>query len=261
MTLPYPLPVVFHAGPLAIPAHLLFESLGYFVGFRLFLHLRVRWSDSIPDATRFAVIAASAIGAVAGSKLLVWAQHPLETWAHRADPAALLGGKTIVGGLLGGLLAVEWAKWRLGETRRTGDVFVLPLCVGMAIGRIGCFLAGLSDATYGNATRLPWGIDLGDGVPRHPAPLYEILALAVIAAWAARAHRSGSRREGDLFMGFMSLYLAFRLALEFVKPGPRDYAGLSGIQVACVLGLLYYARDAWRIFFTVGQPAPETRTV
>ena len=41
--------------------------------------------------------------------------------------------------------------------RSTGDLFVVPLCVGTAIGRIGCFLSGLEDRTYGTPTSLPWG--------------------------------------------------------------------------------------------------------
>lgn len=242
-------PVVFHVGPYAVRAHTVFETLAYFTGFRTFLWLRGRWGDAIPVATRGSVVAAAAIGAVAGSKLLVWLEHPVETWAHRGDPAAWLAGKTIVGGLLGGLVAVEWMKRALGETRRTGDLFVLPLAVGIAIGRIGCFLDGLDDRTEGVATRLPWGVDFGDGLARHPATLYEIVALAAIAAWAIRARRRGAMREGDLFRGFMILYLAFRLALEAIKPNPAPYLGLSGIQVACVVALLYYGRDVRRVFF------------
>lgn len=245
-------PVVFHLGPLAVPAHLVFESLAYVLGFRVYLTLRSRRPDDIPDDTRFWVIAAAAIGALVGSKLLAWLEHPDLTWAHRADLAWLLGGKTIVGGLLGGLIGVELAKGWLRETRSTGDLFAIPLCVGMAIGRVGCFLAGLPDHTYGVETRLPWGVDFGDGVRRHPTQLYEIVALALIAAWAwtaqARVQR-GVLEPGDVYRGFMVLYLAFRLALDVIKPEPRPYVGLSAIQVACVVGLLYYARDVPRIFF------------
>ena len=241
-------PVVFHAGALTLPAHVVFESLGYLAGFRVFVALRTHRGDPIADATRYSVVAAAAVGAVLGSKVLVWLQHPLATWAQRSDPAALLGGKTIVGGLLGGLLAVEGMKRALGETRSTGDLFVLPLCVGLAIGRVGCFLAGLDDHTYGNPTRLPWGVDFGDGVPRHPAQLYEIVALLLVAWWAVRARGRAGMREGDVFRGFMLLYLAFRLGLEFIKPDPEPLAGLSAIQIACAAGLLYYARDVKRVF-------------
>ena len=92
-------PVVFHLGPLAVPAHIAFESLAYVLGFRVYLALRSRRPDDIPDDTRYWVIAAAAIGALIGSKLLAWLEHPDLTWQHRGNLAWLLGGKTIVGGL------------------------------------------------------------------------------------------------------------------------------------------------------------------
>ncbi len=82
--------------------------------------------------------------------------------------------------MLGGLIGVEIGKKYAGVTESTGDRFVMPILVGLIIGRIGCFIAGLHDDTYGNPTALPWGIDFGDGIPRHPTQLYDI---AVRAAW------------------------------------------------------------------------------
>jgi prolipoprotein diacylglyceryltransferase len=161
-----------------------------------------------------------------------------------------MGGKTVVGGLLGGIAGVELVKLAIGEKRATGDLFALPLCVGIAVGRVGCFLAGLPDHTYGLATRLPWGVDFGDGVRRHPTQLYEIVALALIALWIVRARPRllrGPLVRGDLFRGFVSFYLAFRFSLEWIKPEPRPWLGLSGIQLAALLGLIYYARDLPRI--------------
>jgi prolipoprotein diacylglyceryltransferase len=234
-------------GPWRLPAHPLFEAFAYFAGFRLYVATRRAWGDAIADATRWSVIAAAAVGAAAGSKILVWLDDPMRTWAERGDVGLLLGGKTIVGGLVGGWIAVEWMKRRIGERRATGDLFVLPLCLGIAIGRVGCFFAGLDDHTYGVATALPWGVDFGDGVRRHPTQLYEIVALAAIAIWAL-ARRPRVAEPGDLFKGFMALYAAFRLALEAIKPEARPYAGLSGIQVACTAVLLYLLPRLARIF-------------
>lgn len=251
-------------GAFTLPAHFVFETLAYLVGYRVYLAARARESDPIPDATRLTLVVAAAVGAALGSKLLVWAQNAPALWAARGDVAAWAGGKTIVGGLLGGWLMIEVAKRSLGERRRTGDVYVIPLCVGIAIGRVGCFLAGLDDHTYGDPTRLPWGVDFGDGIPRHPAQLYEIAALVLIAAWARSAQRRiarGRLTSGDAFRGFMTQYLAFRLALEAIKPGPKLLPGLSAIQIACVLGLVYLVRDWPRVFFRAAAeaaPAPES---
>jgi phosphatidylglycerol:prolipoprotein diacylglycerol transferase len=88
-------------------AHIALEAIAYFVGFRLYLLARRRSGDALPDSTRWTVIAAAAVGAVVGSKLLYWVEDPAATAAHWLNPDYLLGGKTIVGGLVGGLIAVE----------------------------------------------------------------------------------------------------------------------------------------------------------
>jgi phosphatidylglycerol:prolipoprotein diacylglycerol transferase len=137
---------------------------------------------------------------------------------------------------------VEVAKRSAGITRSTGDHFVVPLCVGLAVGRVGCFLSGLTDDAYGVPTALPWGVDFGDG-PRHPTQLYEIafaLAFLALVPWLRRRAGEG----GDVFRAFMMSYFAFRFLEEFVRVSPRPYLGLTVYQVACAAGLAYYLRDA-----------------
>ena len=75
---------------------------------------------------------------------------------------------SVAGALAGGIIAVELYKAMRGITGSTGAIWVGPLALGIAIGRWGCLFAGLPDETYGTPTSLPWGTDLGDGVPRHP---------------------------------------------------------------------------------------------
>jgi prolipoprotein diacylglyceryltransferase len=219
--------------------HPAFEALGYVVGLYLVLRLRAKRGDHLANETRWWVIAAAFVGGALGSKLLFWFEDPVALREHWHDAAYLLSGKTVVGGLLGGLIGVELTKQLLGVQRATGDLFALPLAVGIAIGRIGCFLTGLPDRTYGKPTSLPWGVDFGDGMPRHPTQLYEVAFLLCLAAWLARMM---PRREGDLFKTFMVAYLAFRLIVDALKPDVRIALGLSAIQWACVAGLLYYAQ-------------------
>ncbi len=251
-------PVYLRFGAVQLHPHWVFETLAYAVAFRVYLALRHHQGDALDDEARWWVIAAAAAGAAAGSKLLYWLEDPRLTLAHWHDPVFLMGGKTIVGALIGGLLAVEWTKRRLGITRRTGDLFALPLCVGIAIGRVGCFLTGLPDHTAGVPTALPWGVDFGDG-PRHPTQLYEILFVLLLGLgilWYSRRPHA----EGDLFKFFMVGYFAFRFAVDFLKPDVRVFAGLSSIQWACVFMLGYYAAPLFRRSGTmpaqVSQPSP-----
>ncbi|TCU70574.1 prolipoprotein diacylglyceryl transferase [Bradyrhizobium sp. R2.2-H] len=95
--------------------------------------------------------------------------------------------RSVEGALAGGIVAIELYKWSAGIAARTGARFALPLALGIAIGRLGCYFAGLDDFTYGTPTALPFGHDFGDGVLRHPVQLYESAAMAVFAIVFASA--------------------------------------------------------------------------
>lgn len=245
-------PVYFHLFGLTFPAHLIFEGLAYSLGFVSFRWLKSHYGDPIPQDIRWSVIAAAAVGAVIGSKMLYWLEDPQRVLLHWNQLQVVWGGKTIVGGLVGGLIAVEYAKRRLGFGGRTGDLFAVPLCVGIAAGRVGCFLSGLADDTYGNVTSLPWGVDFGDGLRRHPVQLYEILFLVCLAAFLLRRMRR-SHPQGDLFKLFMVGYFGWRLGIDFLKPDPKFFF-LNTLQWACCAMLIYYNRDILRWLGHVRQP-------
>lgn len=223
-----------------IHPHLLFESLAYFIGFRVYLFTRNK--ESIPLDKALWVIVGAILGAALGSKLLYWFEDPKKTLENWSNIIYLIEGKTIVGGLLGGLIGVETAKKCIGWTRSTGDDFVLPLAVGMMIGRIGCFLTGLDDHTYGTPTAWFTGVDFGDGIKRHPTQAYEIVFLGLLAFGLFRMKRKNIGWEGMLFQFFMLDYLGFRLIVDFIKPTPHPYWILNNIQLACLLGIVYYIR-------------------
>lgn len=229
--------------------HWVLEVLAYAVGFRLYLVLRRRHPDyALADRdSNLVVIVFAAVGAALGSKIAYWLYDPATAFASFPDWRALLGGKSIVGALLGGLVGVETGKMLAGVRRSTGDLMWPALLVAMLIGRIGCLLTALSDSTAGAPTSLPWGVDFGDGILRHPSPLYEILFLALLGVVLWR-HRDSFEREGDAFRAFLASYLVFRLLFDFLKPMPTAYLSLlSGLQLLCLAGLLYYARDIPRL--------------
>jgi phosphatidylglycerol:prolipoprotein diacylglycerol transferase len=262
-------PVFIRLGSLALHPHWLFETLAYTLAGYVYVRGRRHDGDVVSKRIRWWVIAAAALGGFAGSRLLSLGEDPVDLPRHWSDPAYLAGGKTIVGGLIGGLIAVEWIKRRLGVVVATGDLLALPLVVGIAVGRLGCFLSGLTDRTYGIATSLPWGVDFGDGIARHPTQLYEIAFLAglgaLLVAPPSRRRRYGEPRRssrpfgasgggsasrlpfaGDRFKAFMLSYLAFRFAIDFIKPAVR-IGGLSTIQWAALATIAYYAPHAPRL--------------
>ena len=148
--------------------------------------------------------------------------------------------KTIVGGLLGGLFGVELTKKQLGVTVSSGDLMVYPLILAMIIGRIGCFLAGLDDGTFGIPSNLLWAINFGDGIRRHPTNLYEILFWILLWLALKIIEKRRPFTDGSRFKIFLSAYLVFRFFIEFIKPDYFFSFGLSIIQLVCIAGILYY---------------------
>lgn len=241
-------------GTAGVGAHLALEWLGYALGSWLYWRRRNPLPRPADRLVQLGVLAGAALGAALGAHALYVLQYAGALGGQ--PPAAWLGGKTIVGGLLGGWLGVEAAKRLLGWRDSTGDRFVLPLAVALVSGRAGCQLAGAWDLTYGTPTTLPWAWDYGDGVPRHPVSLYEILAILPLAALVLRIRpgRAGLL-PGDRFRLFLAGYLLLRLALDGLKPPhgpvavvagqpmllPSAWAGLAPIQWACLAGLGYHA--------------------
>jgi phosphatidylglycerol---prolipoprotein diacylglyceryl transferase len=240
-----PLPFYLRFGSVVIHPHWVFESLAYTAGFYLYRRHRQRQGDVIGSRERLWVVAAAVVGGFTGSRVLSMFEDPAFLADHWTRPQLLLGGKTIVGGLIGGLLTVELIKWIRGIRESTGDLLALPLVLGIAIGRVGCFLSGLEDQSYGVATVLPWGVDFGDGIARHPTQLYEVICLAALGA--VLLYRRGlAATMGDRFRFFMIGYLGFRLLIDALKPAVR-LGGLSAIEWACLATLAYYAPHVPRL--------------
>jgi phosphatidylglycerol---prolipoprotein diacylglyceryl transferase len=234
--------------------HLFFEWVAYLFAIACYFLLRRRFGDILSTPTRWTVVVAAVAGGAVGSKILFLLEDPSLTLQNLHNPQYLLGGKTIVGGLIGGLVVVECIKRYAGVQSSTGDLYAIPLALGIAVGRVGCFLTGLSDNTYGNPTRLTWGVDFGDGISRHPTQLYEIVFLVGITPILYLVLRSVSKERrssqvflsGDVFKVFMVTYFSFRFLCDFIKPYPKIFVGLQGIQWACLACLLYYSGDVVR---------------
>lgn len=221
--------------------HTAFEWFAIFVGARIYLRSGKTSLRELGQTRNYAVILGCIVGAAIGNKAVHWFHHADHWHLLRDSPWLILQGQSIVGGLLGGLIGVEMAKKLVGVTQSTGDRFVMPILVGLIIGRIGCFIVGLQDDTFGNPTSLPWAVDFGDGIPRHPTQLYDI-GFALVALALFHRYRPVLARESGLqFKLMLAGYLLWRLAIDGLKPVPYAWpGGLSGIQLVCLAALVVY---------------------
>ncbi len=229
-------PIVFG---IKVNVHLVLEYLAFFLAFRYYIFQRKKSKDAISSNNRLSIIIGAVFGALLFSRLIAFLEDP--TLHVDQGWFAFFNNKTITGGLFGGLLGVELAKKIIGEKRSSGDLFTQPIILGIIIGRLGCFLAGIKEFTYGKETDFFLGMNLGDGLSRHPVALYEIVFLLLLFFVI---HHLQKRRmglvEGGVFKLFMVVYFSFRFFIEFLKPNTFFIFGLSSIQYLCLICLLYY---------------------
>jgi phosphatidylglycerol:prolipoprotein diacylglycerol transferase len=210
-----------------------------------------RWQGNVTgldDRERTGILLVAIGGAIAGAygfELLA----DLNGWTAPLAPGSSadnmpMGGRTILGGILGGWVAVEIAKRAFGIRRPTGDAFALPLAIALGFGRIGCISAGCCLGRL-CAPGMFASVD-ARGMPHVPVPAIEAafhfaaaigLALAVRRGWLA----------GRRLAAYVTAYAVVRFVLETVRMNPPWIAGLTYYQVLslalfALAGLTWWSR-------------------
>lgn len=224
-------------GPVTIYVLGLFIALGFLISLILTLKRNKHDKNLIIDSFTWLLI-----GAIIGLRLGYVFQH-LNEFSNIIDVFKVWeGGMTFHGGLIGlliaGILFAKIKKISFVKFLQVADMFALFTPLGIAIGRIGCFL--INDHQGGLAF---WGIIWPDGTVRHNVALYLIIANLIIffILKYSKFHKPGS-----LFFSFLILYSIFRFFLDFTRStgtilsDPRYY-GLSTAQwlsIIIILGII-----------------------
>jgi phosphatidylglycerol---prolipoprotein diacylglyceryl transferase len=255
---------VLSVGPFAIATHDAFTVLALAVG--LAIYYRELRSREWLDAPIFWISLAAILGGLIGARVITSWEH-IEVYAALGDrPFSEViehSGKSILGALAGGYLAIVVAKRAFGYTRSTGDAYLLAIPVATVIGRVGCFL---SELPLGTPTTLPWGITVspaaaaafarcpGCDVAMHPSMLYEI-GFNLVAIVVILRYRDRVPVPGDAVKIYLLAAGIFRFLVEFVRGNEPQALGLTGPQWVLIplVGLLVvhfvrqYRRDAYRV--------------
>ena len=216
--------------------HLVFDGLAWATGLSVGVAL-YRWRlkevtarvARVADAGYFAsLVGGAVVGAYLSGSFTFWGQGVFAL-AH-----------SVAGALAGAIVAVELYKLMRGIKQSTGIVFVGPFAAGVAVGRWGCLFAGLPDQTFGVATSLPWAVDLGDGIGRHPVQIYESLSMLIfliVFVLGLRVRAEWAMRNGFYWMAIA--YGAQRFVWEFLKPYPALVGPFNHFHLMCA-GLVIY---------------------
>ncbi len=190
----------------------------------------LRWGRQDPRLP--GIYAAAMLGAFLGAKVVYLAAEGWMFWSSPNRWIIFATGKTILGALLGGYVAVEVAKHFLDYKDATGDRFAMVVPIGIIIGRIGCLLHGCCP---GQACQTSgwWTIRDAAGTPRWPSVPLEILfnLTAIVVFWVLRRRHTLS---GQHFHLYLMGYGVFRFGHEFFRDTPRLTGSLSGYHLASV---------------------------
>ena len=232
-----------------ILGHPVFETLGIFLGMRFYFYLKRNSSEKLSFNISAAVLIGATAGALLGSKLIGNLENPYIVFENFSFKR-FWTNNTIVGGLTFGLIGVELAKKIVGHKESTGDLIVFPLILAIIIGRIGCFLTGVHEETYGLPTDSIFGMHLGDEYLRHPVALYEIAFLLFMWFELKMIARKNKYPSGFIFQLFMLSYFTFRFILDFIKPKMEVIWNLGTIQIVCLCVIMYYVYKIKKVLET-----------
>ena len=200
---------------------------------------------------------AALVGGLVGSRLYYIIQNYSQVKHHLISNLFSGSGLVWYGGVIGGAIAVgAWAKWRGMFNLGLLDLAAVPLALGYAIGRIGCQVSG--DGDYGrwcyNGTTpvtckgsdLPWSmgyphgtVPTPPGVKVQPTPIYETLAMGLVAWWLWRMRDRFA--PGALFAFYFVLSGVERLLVEFLRRNHRILAGLTAPQLESIALMIFGA--------------------
>ncbi|MCC6909569.1 MAG: prolipoprotein diacylglyceryl transferase [Phycisphaerales bacterium] len=186
---------------------------------------------------------AALLGAIIGAKL---AFLLAEGWHYRDNWLALLTGRSITGGLLGGYAAVEFVKWRTGYRQATGDAFALIVPIGLMLGRLGCWIEGCCQGAL--CAEHWWSLNDSADLSRWPVVPLEIAFNATFFTWALAARRFRWLR-GNQFHVYLIAYGLFRFVEEIARDtariGETPFSAYQVIALAiAVFGIERFVRRA-----------------
>lgn len=230
-----------HIFGFSIPSYGIMTALAYGAG--LYYCYKHQARLGFPKDKIFDLIFWLIIGALIGGKIFyIWFNY--DTFSASGLIEKIRYGFVFYGGFLGGfVVGVIWLKKHKKPLLPTMDFFAVPLALGHAIGRIGCFLAG---CCYGKIAHNFLGVKYTDPeslVPEHlhdvslyPVQLMESVLVLILFFVLFRFYKK-PHRNGVIFAGYLLGYGIIRFALEYFRFDDRG-AGLFGLSPSQTIAVI-----------------------
>lgn len=223
-------PILLKLGPITI------YSYGTFVAFAFlaaaFFITKGSPKHDIPKEKIWDLLLTILISGMIGARLLhillnlrIYRMRPLDILMFHRGGLAIHGA--IVAAILGAIIFLRRNKLSFW---RTGDLIMLYLPLGQAIGRIGCLLNGCCYGTNGHPTQIYSSILL----------LITFIMLKII---------SGKERgfDGRVFIAYFLIFTPFRFFIDFLR-ADLQY-GFFGLTVSQNINMLLFASAAILYYF------------
>ncbi len=233
-----------------------YYGLIFAIGFLLVLWLSTKLAEKRKIDKNMILDAAiwTIIGVIVGARFVyVFVYNPMYYLHHLAEiPVLWEGGIAFHGGLLGAIIGLFlFCKKRKMHFYDIADIFLVALPIALALGRVANFING---ELVGRVANVPWAVDFGDGLPRHPSQLYESFKNFVLFFIMFSASKIKNLKRGTLFWLFVLLYGLFRFMIEFFRaPDPQlgfIIFGLTMGQLFCsamvIAALTWFVRNRSR---------------
>ena len=206
-----------------------FMVIGIVAAFIVSRKLTFENYNALSSTDRTRVLLGLVPGVIVGAKLPVLLSYGFHL-------SFIISGKSIFGALMGAYIGINIVKYFYGMKGNYGDRFVIPLCVAVAFGKIGCYLNGCCG---GIETDFILNIANHCGVSVHPTQLYSSVFHVIFAMVFYFLYRKKYLLTMH-FVLYMIFYSIFRFSIEFIRTEPPIVLGFTVYQVMALISLLYF---------------------
>ena len=207
--------------------------LAAILGIILLPHLQRARGLTLTRDEWLSVVSWGVIGVIVGGRFgYVLFYEPMYFAVHPSEIIAIWnGGMSSHGGFIGVTASLLlFGFFKKIDVRTLADVVVVPVALGLALGRFGNFI---NQELYGTVTTLPWGIVI-PGVEgfRHPTQLYAVAKDLFIAMVCLGHLQLRPAVPGRTFALFLMLYGVLRFLLEYLREQPYPLINLGLVTLS-----------------------------